>query len=168
MSQNRKDKAPLEDFIADAIREAVERGEFENLKGKGKPLRINADEMINPTMLANKLLKNADFPPPWATLDEDIKRDAERAEQEILRAYRSRQAALLQPRADAALIERRWQDAIDSLRQRVDQVNSKILKFNITIPPQMPGLHKPRLRVEQILEKYNLTAQLDINNYEQQ
>ncbi|MBV9866112.1 MAG: DUF1992 domain-containing protein [Abitibacteriaceae bacterium] len=156
MSKDRKDKEPLEDFIAGAIREAVERGEFDNLKGKGKRQYINSEEMVNPKMLASKLLKNADLPPPWVLQEDEIKLDIEQAEQYILRAHRSRLAALSQPRADPQIIEQNWQNALKFLQDKVEQVNKKILKFNITIPPQMPHLHKPRVRVEKILEKHSI------------
>ena len=63
--------------------------------------------------------------------------DIERAEQDILRAYRYRQDALHRPKSAAqeATIERAWRGAQALLQTRVVEVNRKILKFNLTIPP---------------------------------
>jgi DnaJ homologue, subfamily C, member 28, conserved domain len=48
----------------EAIRKAIERGEFENLKGKGKPLNLD-DYFDTPedTRIGYSLLKNAGFVP---------------------------------------------------------------------------------------------------------
>jgi Domain of unknown function (DUF1992) len=46
------------------IREAIEAGEFDNLKGKGQPLNLEDDSHIPPELrMAYKILKNADCLP---------------------------------------------------------------------------------------------------------
>lgn len=57
------------------IREAMERGEFDNLPGKGRPLDL--DDLANvPEELrsAYRLLKNAGFVPPEVELRKEIAR----------------------------------------------------------------------------------------------
>jgi hypothetical protein len=55
------------------IREAMERGEFENLPGAGKPLRLDDDSMIPPELrVAYRILKNAGFLPPELELRKEI------------------------------------------------------------------------------------------------
>jgi hypothetical protein len=49
------------------IREAIKSGEFDNLKGKGKPLAARAHGSA-PTDPAAKVLKNAGFKPKWIEL----------------------------------------------------------------------------------------------------
>lgn len=147
---------PLQDFMADVVRELEQRGELANLPGKGKPQYINDNEMTDARAMANRVLKNGAFPPPWAVLKDEIERDIERVEQDIGRAHRYRYTALAQPRANVEAIERGWQAALQSLHARVAEVNRKILKFNLIIPSQLPHLHKPRVQVPATLEKLGI------------
>ena len=62
------------DKIADErIREAMDRGEFENLPGSGKPLELEDDSHLPADLrLAYKILKNADCLPPELELRKEI------------------------------------------------------------------------------------------------
>jgi len=55
----------LEAMAENKIREAMARGEFENLPGAGKPLRLEDDSMIPDDLrVAYKILRNAGCIPP--------------------------------------------------------------------------------------------------------
>ena len=66
--------AALERIAEERIREAIQRGEFENLPGSGEPLKFD-DELHIPDdlRLAYKVLKNADCLPPELELKKEIK-----------------------------------------------------------------------------------------------
>lgn len=50
------------------IQEAQERGEFDNLPGRGRPLELEDDSMVPEDLrMAYKVLKNAGFVPPEIT-----------------------------------------------------------------------------------------------------
>ena len=54
-----------EKIVEQRIREAVEKGEFDNLPGRGKPIPLEDDSHVPEDLrLAYKLLKNADCLPP--------------------------------------------------------------------------------------------------------
>lgn len=63
------------DQIAEArIKEAIERGEFENLPGAGKPLVLADDSLIPEELRAGyRLLKNAGFLPPELEVRKQIR-----------------------------------------------------------------------------------------------
>ena len=64
----------LERIAEERIREAVQRGEFENLPGRGKPLKLEDDQHIPDDLrLAYKVLKNADCLPPELELKKEIR-----------------------------------------------------------------------------------------------
>lgn len=82
----------IEKFIEEKIKQAMEEGEFDNLKGKGKPLNLdsyfNTPEDIR---MGYTLLKNNDFVPEEVellkeigVLREKIKACADDAEKKIL------------------------------------------------------------------------------------
>jgi hypothetical protein len=57
------------------IREAIEQGQFDNLEGRGRPLRLEDDSGVPEDLrLAYKILKNAGCLPPELELKREIVR----------------------------------------------------------------------------------------------
>ncbi len=64
----------FEKIVEERILKAQKKGEFKNLIGSGKPLRINENWYIPEELrLAYKILKNADCVPPEIELKKEIK-----------------------------------------------------------------------------------------------
>jgi hypothetical protein len=60
-------------IIERRIMEAMEKGEFDNLPGKGQPLKLDDDAGVPPELrLAYKILKNSGCPPPEIQLKKEI------------------------------------------------------------------------------------------------
>jgi Domain of unknown function (DUF1992) len=54
----------LDRRVDEQIQEAMDRGEFENLPGKGKPLNLEEDAHVAPELrMAYRILKRAGIPP---------------------------------------------------------------------------------------------------------
>ena len=72
---NRKNPfAAMERIAEERIREALHRGEFDDLPGQGKPLSLDDDRHLPDDLrLAYKVLKNADCLPPELELRKEIK-----------------------------------------------------------------------------------------------
>ncbi|MGD9211891.1 MAG: DUF1992 domain-containing protein [Desulfobacteraceae bacterium] len=65
----------FEKIIEERIQKAQKRGDFDNLKGAGKPIHIENDLHIPQDLrLAHKILKNADCLPPEIELKKEIQR----------------------------------------------------------------------------------------------
>ncbi|GLI35102.1 DnaJ family domain-containing protein [Desulforhabdus amnigena] len=66
--------AVFEKIAEERIREAADRGDFDDLPGKGKPLQLEDDRHLPPDIrLSYKILKNADCLPPELELRKEIK-----------------------------------------------------------------------------------------------
>jgi hypothetical protein len=66
--------AALERVAEERIRQAIQRGEFDDLPGSGKPLVLEDDGHIPDDLrLAYKVLKNADCLPPELELKKEIR-----------------------------------------------------------------------------------------------
>ncbi len=64
----------MDKIAEERIREAIERGEFDDLPGKGKPLDLEDDSHLPPDLrMAYKILKNADCLPPELELRKEIR-----------------------------------------------------------------------------------------------
>ncbi len=59
-------------WVEEAIEEARERGEFDDLPGQGKPLKIEANVYAPEMSLAFSTLKSAGYAPTWMELDRQI------------------------------------------------------------------------------------------------
>ena len=61
-------------IVEQRIQEALKRGDFDDLPGKGKPLPIEDDSMVPVELrLAYKILKNAGCLPPELELQKEIR-----------------------------------------------------------------------------------------------
>jgi hypothetical protein len=61
-------------IVEKKIKEAEEKGDFNNLPGKGKPLTLEDDSRIPEDLrLSHKILKNADCLPPEIELRKEIR-----------------------------------------------------------------------------------------------
>lgn len=64
----------MDKIAEERIREAIERGEFDDLPGKGQPLKLEDDSHLPPDLrMAYKILKNADCLPPELELRKEIR-----------------------------------------------------------------------------------------------
>lgn len=60
-------------IVEQIIEDAIKKGEFDNLPGKGKPLVFEDDSNVPPELrMAYKILKNAGCIPPELQLKKDI------------------------------------------------------------------------------------------------
>ena len=65
-------------IIEEKIKEAQERGEFDNLPGKGEPLNLEDESRIPEDLrLSHKILKNANCLPPELELRNEIRQMTE-------------------------------------------------------------------------------------------
>ncbi|MCB0101409.1 MAG: DUF1992 domain-containing protein [Anaerolineales bacterium] len=79
------------------IKEAQERGDFDNLKGKGKPIDLNAYfETPEDLRLAYSVLKNAEIAAPEVELLQEIAALKERLTSTFEETQRSRIKKLIQ------------------------------------------------------------------------
>lgn len=61
-------------IVEQRIKEALERGEFDNLQGQGEPLNLEDDSNVPEDLrLAYRILKNADCLPPELELKKEIR-----------------------------------------------------------------------------------------------
>lgn len=122
------------------IQEAIEAGEFDNLALAGKP--INLDENPYETFeqrMMGKVLKNAGALPEWMQMEKDLLKEMDAispAKERGLRGIRFAKNAPSRERAAARLRA--------DYQERVDFINTLILKYTMCAPP---GVQKPFRRL---------------------
>ncbi len=115
-----------------AIVEAMERGEFDNLPGKGRPLDLGDDAYGDEGMaLANHLLRVNGFAPQWIEERRDVLVDLEMARTALARSLAwCRDAAR---RGDSAALRERAR-AEAAFAEAVAALNRQIARYNLKAP----------------------------------
>lgn len=100
------EKKPAEyaDWIEDAVAEFAKKGGFDDLVGKGKPLKLEEGDAFT------GVLKHANFVPAWVALRKEIAGDMQR------------------------FIERSEAEPNADLNKQLDEINQKIRKHNRLVP----------------------------------
>ncbi|KAL0883450.1 hypothetical protein ABMA27_016829 [Loxostege sticticalis] len=142
-----KTKYGFDRLVEDLIQESMSKGEFENLSGKGKPLK---DQNRNPyvdftTHKLNEVLINNGFTPEWITMSKEIDHDIELLKQDI-----RNERMVLGPYPLNKADEVKWQRICEGNRDLVKTLNSKINKYNLIVP--LINRQKFYVEIEKILD----------------
>ncbi len=128
--------------VNEQIEEAIKRGEFSNLPGKGKPLKLETNPFISPQVrMANRLLKQNGFAPQWIELEKEIRREKAQLIMLLknLKARRERLTPLLlqYPHRSEAIkrsFEHERANGLTQYREKLKTLNQKIQRLNLLMP----------------------------------
>ena len=121
--------------IEEHIRKAIREGKFDDLPGKGKPLRLDDHPHSDPQWrLAHHLLKENGFTLPWIERLRDIEMKLESARAGLLRAWRWCREALDSQQQPEAQVEVEWRRARTVFNQQIEALNKQIQAYNLEVP----------------------------------
>lgn len=136
-----------ENWIDRTFREAQERGLFDNLTGKGRPINWEDESLVDEDwLMAFRIMREHGFAPEWIELHKEIGQTLETAREAVLRAWRWRQARLPGVQGQQRrYIDAEWQRASAAFAEMVAELNAKIADFNLMVP--LPQLQKFKIDV---------------------
>jgi DnaJ family protein C protein 28 len=118
--------------IEDHIRQAIAEGKFDNLSGKGKPLKLEDDPFIDPQwQAAYRMLKSGGYSLPWIETRQEIEAGLSEARLTLGRAWR-RAGALA--KASSPALEAEWQRAESAFREQIAGLDRRIRSYNLEVP----------------------------------
>lgn len=103
----------MSSLMDEIIRDAMRRGDFDNLPGQGAPLPKEEMPVPEELRMAHKIMKDNEVVPDWITAGKEL--DAE---------YQKLRTKL---RASAT--------PSDSFREAVTAYNKRVLSYNLKLPP---------------------------------
>ncbi len=119
----------IERIAEKRIKEAIKNGDFDDLEGKGEPLRLEDDSFVPQDLrIAYKMLKNSGFLPPELETQKEI-----RSTMDLLRSAR---------------------DEEERYRQ-VRKLNVLVMKVNM-LRPRPVNLEKDQIYYKKIVEKISV------------
>jgi DnaJ family protein C protein 28 len=149
------------DYIDEQIREAQERGEFDNLPGTGKPLILDETQFTGDKAMAYSLLKQNGYAPPEIELAKEIRSDFEKAQAQ-LEKLRLQRHSLRAKRVPPLKSEKRaFNQAVvragSEYGQSLRELNRKVLNLNLSTPSLM---HMPMFEVEKLVQQFRASCPL--------
>ncbi len=143
------------DYIDEQIREAQERGDFDNLPGTGKPLNLDVNPFSGYKAMAYSLLKQNGYAPPEVELAKEIRTRFEKAQEKLEQLRRQRKSLCSRRISPFASEKRAFHDAVEKTTAQYDQLlrelNRKILNLNLITPSSM---HMPMFEVEKLVQQF--------------
>ena len=124
------------------IQEAMDRGDFENLPGKGKRQELEVNPFVSSeTRIVNQMLKDNGFAPNWIEVDKEIRAECEQSRKmlgNIKRRLRQLEAAIrdLPLKSDRVrrVFELERKRALEAYISQLKGLNQQILRYNLTAP----------------------------------
>ncbi|XP_064613611.1 LOW QUALITY PROTEIN: dnaJ homolog subfamily C member 28-like [Liolophura sinensis] len=144
----------MDRLVEDLIKESIEKGDFQDLPGTGKPLVDHADR--NPivdytTHNLNKILINDGFAPEWITLEREIRQEIRHCRETL-----AKERNYLGSPPLSGQNHNRWVHHSKNFRRTIDDINAKIHKYNMVVPylqKQMVEYNKEK-EVQTIFENW--------------
>jgi hypothetical protein len=106
------------------IREAMERGEFDDLPAKGRPFVVEENPYAGDMALAFHLLRNAGVAPPWIETDKEVRRLREAYDRLLRRAWQAPLPIRATLRREVAAVVADHDDAVRRLDSEAPTVRN--------------------------------------------
>lgn len=140
------------EIVERQIVKAQERGEFDDLPGKGKPLDLTENPFADPGWrVAYKLLQDNGFTLDWIELDKEIRAEIKACQEQLLqnRRWYERTIAQLEHQAkeERMRVQYAWEQALETFADQIAQINKKIELFNLKVP--LVNLQRPKIFVDE-------------------
>lgn len=136
----------LESLTEKSIREAIERGEFDNLPGKGQPLDLSENPFEDPDLrTVHRLLRNAGFAPAWIEERKDIEAQFELARTTLLQAWGIYRPDGVNPNRNE------WERNVAEFRLKITELRQRVHVYNLKAPAAI--FHRRQLDADAVIEE---------------
>ena len=135
---------------------AQERGEFDDLPGKGKPLDLTENPFADPEWrMAYKILQDNDFALDWIELDKEIRAEIKACREQLLQSKHWYERSMTQlgyqqncwTEEERIRAQSAWERALEAFADQVAQINKKIELLNLKVP--LVNLHRLKISVNE-------------------
>jgi hypothetical protein len=143
-------RTDYQNLIEDLIEDGRQRGIFDNLQGKGKPLNLERNAHEGSMELANRLLKDNNLRPAWINQRLQIQEKTEQLREAIGRTWQRYEPAfqLAQGEGQHAALTVGWDDACREWEAEIEKINQMISDYNLKRPSERLEIFKLRLADE--------------------
>lgn len=138
--------AKLDRAIESIIQNAIDRGVFKDLKGKGKPLDLRENPLVaREWRTAYSMLEKEGFALPWMEDRKEIEKDLKEAQLSLKRTWHWRERRLAGGDF-SPVVEQEWRRAKARFSEAVVALNKRIDAYNAQIPSDI--FFRPLINVQ--------------------
>ncbi|XP_034371802.1 dnaJ homolog subfamily C member 28 [Arvicanthis niloticus] len=129
-SKEQKITQAIDRLVEDLIQESMAKGDFDNLSGKGKPLKkFSGCSYIDPmTHNLNRILIDNGYQPEWILMQKEIKDTIEQLREALL-VSRKKLGNPLSPGE-----QKQWAQVCEQFQENIRKLNKRISDFNLIVP----------------------------------
>nr|XP_019585769.1 PREDICTED: dnaJ homolog subfamily C member 28 [Rhinolophus sinicus]XP_019585770.1 PREDICTED: dnaJ homolog subfamily C member 28 [Rhinolophus sinicus]XP_019585771.1 PREDICTED: dnaJ homolog subfamily C member 28 [Rhinolophus sinicus] len=129
-SKEQKITKAIERLVEDLIQESMAKGDFDNLSGKGKPLKkFSGCSYIDPmTHNLNRILIDNGYQPEWILMQKEIKDTIDELRKAILVSRKK----LGNPMTSTE--QKQWSQVCEQFQENIRKLNKRINDFNLIVP----------------------------------
>nr|XP_006216086.2 dnaJ homolog subfamily C member 28 [Vicugna pacos] len=129
-SREQKITQAIERLVEDLIQESMAKGDFDNLSGKGKPLKkFSGCSYIDPmTHNLNRILIDNGYQPEWILMQKEIKDTIDQLREAIL-VSRKKLGNPMTP-----IEQKQWNQVCEQFQENIRKLNKRINDFNLIVP----------------------------------
>ncbi|XP_007090490.1 dnaJ homolog subfamily C member 28 [Panthera tigris] len=129
-SKEQKITQAIERLVEDLIQESMAKGDFDNLSGKGKPLKkFSGCSYIDPmTHNLNRILIDNGYQPEWILMQKEIKDTIDQLREAIL-VSRKKLGNPMTPTE-----QKQWNQVCEQFHENIRKLNKRINDFNLIVP----------------------------------
>jgi hypothetical protein len=149
-------------LVSSRIDEAMRRGEFDNLRGHGKPMRIERNPFVpEDRQMANDILKNNEMTPVWIAERKEMLAAIESWRAHFHQITKEAHSAWIAAAGDARRVQLRqsWARWLARWDDELIDLNRRIGTFNLKQP--ITHLEIFKLRLDDELRKVGMARILD-------
>ncbi len=141
------------EIIADRkIRDAQDEGKFDNLPGRGQPLRLDHDPRVAPELrAAHRLMKEANVLPEWIDLDKQVRtrQDGWRTRADAFVERHAAETAAARP-AEAGRLDAARDRFLEQAAADLRAINRLIDRLNLVVPTL--DRQRPRMNLREQMQ----------------
>ncbi|CAM6087137.1 unnamed protein product [Calypogeia fissa] len=127
-------EADIVNVAEQRIVRSMMNGDFENLPGKGRPLKFECNPHADPAEdMAYRILAKNGFAPEWVELNKDIRIMIQRWRASLAIAYQ-RKLKASGGQEDTEAISQAWKALLGEFEVELGEINRKVLKYNLLVP----------------------------------
>jgi DnaJ family protein C protein 28 len=121
-------------LVEKKIQDAMKAGKFDNLAGKGEPIKLDENPFEDASMRAAfRLLKNNNFTLPWIEEQRAIEATIDGLRADLARSWAVYHETR-NSRRGSVHAEDDWQHALSGFRRRIAALNLRIAAYNLRTP----------------------------------
>ncbi|XP_061180349.1 dnaJ homolog subfamily C member 28-like [Saccostrea echinata] len=132
IARRNKMSKTIDRVVEDLIQESMQRGDFDNLAGYGKPIQYkDRNPLVDATTYKiNQMLKDEGFAPDWIMLEKDI-RDGILDSRHNLAKVLERIGT---PPFPSSHLDKVWKYECEKFKANISLINDSVKKFNLIVP----------------------------------